>query len=90
MTIYSAQHTLGTAAARIVPPSTQPQEVHLHNMSKSSNQFVHVGNQNITLSNSIHLDPGESRIINLQASQDLWGISDPSGIKVGVLAVRKD
>ena len=90
MTIYSAQHTLGTAATRIVPPSTQPQEVHLHNMTKSSNSYIHIGNQNVTLSNSIHIDPGEDRTINLQPSQDLWAISDPSGLKIGVLAVRKD
>lgn len=89
MTIYSAQHTLGTAALLIVPPSTQPQEVHLHNMAKSSNSFVHVGNADITLSNSIHIDPSESMTINLMPSQSLYGISDPAGLKVGVLAIRK-
>jgi hypothetical protein len=90
MTIYSAQHTLGTAASLIVPPSTQPQEVHLHNMTKSGNSYVHVGNVDITLNNSIHIDPGDNMTINLMPSQSLYGISDPSGLKVGVLAVRKD
>ena len=90
MTIYSAQHTLGTAPVRIVPPSTQPQEVHLHNMTKSSNEYIHIGNSNVSLTNSIHIDPGEDRTINLQPSQDLYAISDPAGLVIGVLAIRKD
>ena len=90
MAIYSAQHTLGTAAQLVVPPSTQPQEVHLHNMTKSSNEFIHIGNADVTLQNSLHLDPSESMKIMLMPSQALYGISDPSGLTLGVLAVRKD
>lgn len=90
MSIYSAQHTLGTAAVQVVPPSTQPQEVHLHNMTKSSNQYIHIGNPDITLNNSIHLDPGESIELTLMSGQSLYGISDPAGLTLGVLAVRHD
>jgi uncharacterized cupredoxin-like copper-binding protein len=90
MAIYSAQHTLGTAAMLVVPASTQPQEVHLHNMTKSSNQYIHLGNSDITLTNSIHLDPGESIELTLMSSQELYGISDPAGLILGVLAVRHD
>ena len=90
MAIYSAQHTLGTAATRVVPPSTQPQEVHLHNMSKSSNNYIHLGNSDISLTNSIHIDPGESIEITLMSGQELYAISDPAGLVLGVLAVRHD
>lgn len=90
MAIYSAQHTLGTAATLVVPASTQPQEVHLHNMTKSSNQYIHLGNQDITLLNSIHIDPGESIEITLMSGQELYGISEPEGLTLGVLAVRHD
>jgi hypothetical protein len=90
MAIYSAQHTLGTAAARVVPPSTQPQEVHLHNMTKSSNNYIHLGNSDISLTNSIHIDPGESVEITLMSGQELYAISDPAGLVLGVLAVRHD
>lgn len=90
MAIYTAQHTLGTAPVRIVPPSTQPQEVHIHNMTKSSNEYIFLGNSNVSSTNSIHIDPGETIQIVLQPSQDLWGVSDPSGLIAGVLAVRKD
>jgi len=89
MSIYSAQHTLGTAGVVVVPPSTQPQEVHLHNMTKSSNEYIHIGNSDVSLTNSIHIDPGESVILNLMPSQSLYGISDPSGLVLGVLAIRK-
>lgn len=90
MAIYSAQHILTGTPQLVVPASTQPQEVHLHNMSKSSNNYIHLGNSNVSLSNSIHIDPGESIELTLMAGQKLYAISDPSGVVLGVLAVRHD
>jgi uncharacterized cupredoxin-like copper-binding protein len=91
MAIYSAQHTLSeTVATLVVPPSTQPQEVHLHNMTKSSNEYIHLGNSEITLTNSMHIDPGESVEITLMSGQELYALSDPAGLTLGVLAVRHD
>ena len=90
MAIYSASHTLGATAIQVVPPSTQPQHVTMHNMTKSSNEFIHIGNADVSLTNSIHLDPAQTITITLQPSQSLFGISDPVGLKLGVLAVRKD
>jgi uncharacterized cupredoxin-like copper-binding protein len=91
MAIYSAQHTLSeTVPKLVVPASTQPQEVHLHNMTKSSNEYIHLGNSNITLTNSIHIDPGESIELTLMSSQELYALSDPDGLVLGVLAVRHD
>jgi hypothetical protein len=61
MPLYSNLVTLGTAAQMVVPPRSMGQEVHLHNMTKSSNNYIHLGGPwYITLSNSIHIDPGES------------------------------
>lgn len=90
MTIYSALHTLSGTATMVVPPSTQPQEVHLHNQNKSSNQFIFLGNADVSTTNSLHMDPAESRTINLMPGLSLFAISDPSGLQLGVLAVRKD
>lgn len=90
MAIYSANHTLGANAIQVVPPSTQPQEVTMHNMTKSSNNYIHIGNANVTLNNSMHIDPGETLTITLQPSQSLFAVSDPIGLELGVLAVRKD
>lgn len=90
MAIYSANHTLGATPIQIVPPSTQPQHVTMHNMTKSSNQYIHIGNADVSLSNSIHLDPGQTITVTLHPSQSLFAISDPVDLELGVLAVRKD
>jgi hypothetical protein len=90
MAIYSAVHELSATPVMVVPPSTQPQEVHLHNMTKSSNNYIHLGNSNVSTTNSIHIDPGESITLNLMPSQSLFAVSDPVGLKLGVLAIRKD
>jgi hypothetical protein len=39
--------SLGTPV-QIVDPQTQAQEVHLHNMNKSSNQYIHIGTSSVT------------------------------------------
>ena len=90
MAIYAALHTLSATPQVVVPPSTQPQEVHLHNQTKSSNEYIHIGNSDVSVSNSMHMDPAESLTINLMPSQALYAISDPVGLQLGVLAVRKD
>ena len=81
--------SLGTPV-QIVEPQTQAQEVHLHNMSKSSNQYIHIGTSSVSTANSLHLDPGDTMRLNLGPSDDLWAISDPGGLQVGVLVVKQD
>lgn len=74
----------------IVGNHTMVQEVHLHNMSKSSNQYVHLGPANMTLANSIHIDPGESLELRVIEGDELYAMSDPDGLEVGVLINRKN
>ena len=90
MPIYNNLVTLGTSAQMVVPPRNMGQEVHLHNMTKSSNSYIHLGSSNITLANSIHIDPGESITIQLGPSDDLYAFSDPNGLTLGILAVIQD
>lgn len=90
MAIYAALHTLSATSVMVVPPSTQPQEVHLHNQNKSSNQFIYLGNANVSTTNSMHIDPAESITLTLMPSQSLFAVSEPVGLKLGVLAIRKD
>ena len=90
MPVYNQLLTLGTAASMVVPPRSMGQEVHLHNMTKSSNSYIHLGSSNITLTNSIHIDPGESITLSLGPGDDLYAFSDPSGLELGVLAVIQD
>jgi hypothetical protein len=82
--------TLTGSAQMVVSPRTMPQEVHLHNATKSSNHYIHLGGPGITVNNSIHIDPGESLTINLGPGDDLYALSDPSGLKLGILAVIQD
>lgn len=81
--------SLGTPV-QIVEPQTQAQEVHLHNMTKSSNEYIHIGTSSVSTANSLHLDPGETMRLNLGPGDDLWAISDPGGLQVGVLVVKQD
>lgn len=90
MAIFTALHTLGATAIEVVPPSTLPQEVTMHNQTKSSNEFIHVGNADVSLTNSMHMDPGQTITITLMPGQALFAISNPVGLKLGVLAVRKN
>jgi len=89
--ITNAAFTLDeTLATRIVTPSTLPQEVHLHNATKSSNEYVFIGTPSVTTTNGLHLDPGESKVLQLMPNDDLWAVSNPDGLVVQVLTVRQN
>jgi hypothetical protein len=90
MPIYNNVVTLGATPRLVVPPRNMGQEVHLHNMTKSSNEYIHLGGPGITADNSVHIDPGESITINLGPGDDLYALSDPSGLELGILAVIQD
>lgn len=89
MPIETNRITLGTAPTLIVENDNMPQEVHLHNMTKSSNEYIYVGNSNVGTANSIHIDPGEDLSLTLRPGDQLYAVSDPSGLDVGVLVVKK-
>jgi hypothetical protein len=90
MPIVSSVFTLSnTTATKIVEPSVMPHHATLHNMTKSSNSFVNIGGADVTTSNSIHIDPGETVTIRLGPGDELYAVSNPNGLTVGVLDVRK-
>jgi hypothetical protein len=89
VSIYTDNVTLGTAAVKIVPSFSQPQNVVLHNMTKSSNEYIFVGGSAVATDNSIHIDPGENLYLTLPPGDDLWAVSDPAGLEVGIFATRK-
>ena len=91
MTMTQALYTLSnTSATEIVSPSVEPQFVTLHNMTKSSNEYVHYGNASVTLLNSPHLDPGETLALTLLSGESLHAMSDPDGLDLGVLVQKQD
>jgi len=87
--ILTSLTTLSGTPQQIVGPATQRQVVYLHNQSKSSNNYIHIGNETVSTTNSIHLDPGESKEITVEPLDTLWAVSDPSGLALGVLIVRQ-
>jgi hypothetical protein len=87
--ILTSRPTLSGTAQEVVGPATQRQVVYLHNQNKSSNQYIYIGNQTVSITNSIHLDPGESKTITIEPLDTLWAVSDPVGLQLGVLIVRQ-
>jgi len=90
MPITSSLFTLSnTTRTRIVEADNMGQEVHLHNMSKQNNHFVNIGTSSMTLANSIHLDPGESVVLRLNPTDEVYAMSDPNNVVVGVFCIRQ-
>ena len=86
MSIYTSQVTLGTATpVLIVKSHHMAQDVTIHNQSKSSNQYAYVGGESVSESNSIHIDPGETLQLKIQAGDVLYGVSNVADLKVGIV-----
>lgn len=90
MTISTSLVTLGTAAQEVVGPSVEPQFVTLHNMTKSSNEYVFYGNATVGTGNAPHMDPGDTLQLRLLPGESLYALSDPSGLDLGVFIQTQD
>ena len=91
MSLATAQFTLSaTTPTRIVTPSVMPQFVTLHNMTKSSNSYVYYGASNVSSTNSPHIDPGETIKFQLLPLEELYAVSDPNGLVVGVIMQKQN
>jgi LysM repeat protein len=89
MSLTSNVFTLSNVTAtKIVDTWNTPQRVTLHNMTKSSNEYVHFGPSTVTTTNSIHIDPGETIEVLVPPGDTLWAVSDPNGLVVGVFVSR--
>lgn len=82
--------TLTTSAQLVAQASVNPQFVTLHNMTKSSNSYIHYGSANAGTANSPHLDPGETLRLELLPGEALFALSDPTALTLGVLIQRYD
>jgi hypothetical protein len=90
MSWTSAQFTLGSAATQIVPPDNMPHTVMFHNHTKSSNEYIYIGpDSSVDETNSIHLDPGQTVYLTLMPEDEVWAMSDPSGLVVGIADIQK-
>jgi hypothetical protein len=89
MILHNVYVLSDTIPTEVVGPATQRQVAHFHNLTKSSNEYIYLGSQNVSTSNSIHLDPGESKEITLEPLDTIWAVSDPDELELGVLIVRQ-
>jgi hypothetical protein len=90
MPIQHRQVTLGTAATEIVGHDNMPHDVILHNMTKSSNEFIFFGGSAVSTTNAPHIDPGETIQFTLRPGDRLFAVSDPAGLVVGVMDIREN
>jgi hypothetical protein len=90
MPLVHRQVTLGTAAVEIVGHDNMPHDVILHNMTKSSNEFIFYGGSAVSTTNAPHIDPGETIQFTLRPGDRLFAVSDPAGLVVGVMDIRKN
>jgi hypothetical protein len=90
MAIVTRQVTLGTAATEIVGHDNMPHDVILHNMTKSSNNYIFFGGSAVSTTNAPHIDPGETIQFTLGPDDRLFAVSDPAGLVVGVMDIRKN
>jgi len=92
MPIRNALITLSdTTPTQIVGADNMPHDVILHNMTKSSNEYIFITGSSATAGTStIHMDPGQTLYMTLQPDDEIWAVSDPDGLEVGVLDIRKN
>jgi hypothetical protein len=90
MPLVHRQTTLGTAATEIVGHDNMAHDVILHNMTKSSNSFIFYGGADVSTTNAPHIDPGETIQFTLRPGDRLFAVSDPAGLVVGVMDIRKN
>ena len=91
MPIITRQATLSNVTpTEIVGHDNMPHDVTLHNMTKSSNEYIFYGGSDVSLTNSPHIDPGETIQFTLRPGDRLYAMSDPNGLVVGVMDIRKN
>ena len=91
MSISQQQITLSLGTAvRIVGKHNMPHDVILHNQTKSSNEYIFIGNEQVSTANGMHIDPGGTIYLTIPPDDELWAVSDPGGLVVGVTDIRKN
>jgi len=91
MPIHSDVYTLGTAIPTLIAPlDSMEQEVHVKNETKSSNEYVYIGGTDVAIGSSFYIDPGEELTFKLGPGDQLFAVSDPDALVVGVLRITQD
>lgn len=81
-----------TTAQRIVGADNMPHDVVLHNATKSSNEYIYIAGSSAAAgtAHGLHMDPGQTIYFTLQPEDEIWATSDPNGLVVQVMDIRKN
>ena len=81
-----------TTAQRIVGADNMPHRAVLHNATKSSNEYIWIGGSSAVAgtADGMHIDPGQTIYVDLAPNDELWATSDPDGLEVQVLDMRRN
>lgn len=75
---------------QVVPPSTEPQEVCIHNHEHATSKEIFLGDANVTVTNGMHAVATQTSVIMLQPNDALWAITDnASGANLRIMVVTK-
>jgi hypothetical protein len=68
-----------------------PHYVVLHNATKSSNEYIYIAGGSATAgtADGLHIDPGQTIYLELGPNDEVWATSDPDGLEVQVMDIRK-
>ena len=79
-------------AKRIVGADNMPHRAVLHNATKSSNEYIYIAGSSATAgtADGMHIDPGQTIYVDLAPNDELWATSDPNGLIVQVLDMRRN
>ena len=92
MPVFTYSHNLATnVRTLVVPASTQPQEVCIHNHEHASSKEIYLGNSGVTTTNGMHAVATQTSVITLGPGDDLYAISAEAGtVNLRILVVRQD
>jgi hypothetical protein len=75
---------------QVVPPSTEPQEVCIHNHEHNANTEIFLGNESVTVTNGMHAVATQTSIITLHPNDALWAITpNNGGANLRIMVVTK-
>jgi len=72
----------------VVPASTSPQHVCIHNHEHSQNKEIFIGNADVTVNNGIHVVATETGTFQLLPGDELYAITAQTGVNLRVLVVK--
>lgn len=72
----------------VVPPSTSPQHVCVHNHEHNQNYEIFIGGDDVSLTNGMHAVATTTGTLTLYPNDALYAITDHDGASLRILVVR--